>query len=84
MLILSSCVNAPAAEEAAPSKPLNLTPPSAEAFLNLEQLQAVRVPARDLVDLTERYKGGPVPRTVTRTAATVGTTVPFWISDDDA
>lgn len=84
LLFLSSCLSTPAAEETAPSKPLNLTLPSAEAYINLEQLQAVMIPARDLVDLTERYKGISVPRTVTRTADPVGTAASFWISDDDA
>lgn len=83
LLILTSCLSSPPTEENKPSRPLALTPPSAEAFTNLEQLQTVMIPARDLVDLTERYKGGAVPRTVSRAADEVGMVVPFWISDDD-
>lgn len=63
--------------------PLSSIPPSEQAFQNLEQLQNTAVPVRDLVELTERYKGMAVPRTITHPAEQVGTVLPFWISDDD-
>lgn len=63
--------------------PIITDPPPSVAFDTVNAFQSVEVPARDLADLTVRFKNLSVPETAEPETYTIGDSITFWYKNHE-